>query len=85
MRQAVHFAHAVNQRKATDYYSLLCLHASVNGRKVTGSFEEMFPQYSDTPPAEVLVDQSPETVKLMDSLADKIHADLKAEYENARS
>ncbi len=76
----MHFGFAVNKRKAREFYAQLRLHASVNQAKVTQEFDEMFPQFSDLPPPEVLVDQTPETAKLMDTIAQGMLADLEAEF-----
>lgn len=66
MRQVVAFLNAIERRKLLHFYETLCLHAGVNGAKISKTFAEMFPQYGEE---EVPVAVPPETAKLMEDLA----------------
>lgn len=58
------------------------MHASVQGGKVTQSFEEIYPEYSDDV-AELDVDEK--TAKLMDELAAKEFAELNRQWQQTNS
>lgn len=82
MRQVIGFAQAIRKRKSRDYYEQLCLQASVAGRKVTSTFEEMFPDYEEDL-NQVALD--PETVSIMDKLAQSQLAELERKWRQTNS
>ena len=65
MRQVVGLAQAIARRKAVDFFQQISLHAQVHGAKLTKSFDEMFPEYTE---AEEPLDVTPEAAKLIAKL-----------------
>lgn len=76
MRQVVALVRAARKRRSLDWYSQLQLHASIHGRKITQTFEELFTEHA--PPEKL--DVSEKAVSLMEKLAAEEYAELKRQH-----
>ena len=65
MRQVIGLVNAIQHRKNLDWYTQLCLHASVRGAKIAKTFSDIFPEYT-APEEEIPI--SPENAKLIERL-----------------
>lgn len=70
MRQVVAFSAAIDERRARERFEYISIQAQVHGAKMTASFDELFPEYSELK-VEENVHVNAEAAKLMDKLAEQ--------------